>query len=102
SGDSRAALEALDNVTMLEADHVGALALTGEIYISEKRFAEAAQSLARLASLTNAPTQQRLMSGIAAVDLYENRLNQLQQALDVLVGLHRSGLATLAVKERLA
>jgi hypothetical protein len=42
------------------------------------------------------------MSGIAAVDLYENRLNQLQQALDVLVGLHRGGLATLAVRERLA
>lgn len=102
AGDSRAALEALENVTMLEADHVGALALTGEIYISEKRFDEAAQSLARLAGLTNAPAQQRLMSGIAAVDLYENRLNQMQQALDVLVGLHRNGLATLAVRERLA
>lgn len=102
AGDSRGALEALENVTMLEADHVGALALTGEIYISEKRFGEAAQNLARLATLANAPAQQRLMSGIAAVDLYENRLNQLQQALDVLVGLHRGGLATLAVRERLA
>lgn len=102
ANDSKGALEALENVTMLEADHVGALALTGEIYISEKRFAEAAQNLARLASLSNAPAQQRLMSGIAAVDLYENRLSEFDKALEVLVGLHRAGLATLPVRERLA
>lgn len=102
AGDSKAALEALENVTMLEPDHVGALALTGEIYISEKRFAEAAQSLARLATLANAPAQQRLMSGIAAVDLYENRLSEFGKALEVLVGLHRAGLSTLPVRERLA
>jgi lipopolysaccharide biosynthesis regulator YciM len=102
SGDSAAALEALDNVTMLEPDHVGALALTGEIYISEKRFADAAEKLARLAELSEAPTQQRLMSGIAAVDLYENRLGRVDRAKEVLLGLHRAGLATLPVRERLA
>jgi tetratricopeptide (TPR) repeat protein len=101
-GNSRAALESLDNVTMLEPDHVGALALTGEIYISEKRFDEAAEALARLSRLNEAPTQQRLMSGIAAVDLYENRLGQRDKALDVLITLHRSGLSTLPVRERLA
>jgi tetratricopeptide (TPR) repeat protein len=101
-GNSKAALEALDNVTMLEPDHVGALALTGEIYISEKRFAEAAEALARLSRLSEAPTQQRLMSGIAAVDLYENRLQERDKALDVLLTLHRSGLSTLPVRERLA
>jgi tetratricopeptide (TPR) repeat protein len=102
SGNSRDALEALDNVTMLEPDHVGALALTGEIYIMEKRFNEAAEALSRLAQLGEAPTQQRLMSGIAAVDLYENRLGQRDRALEVLVTLHRSGLSTLPVRERLA
>ncbi|HVW29053.1 MAG TPA: tetratricopeptide repeat protein [Polyangiaceae bacterium] len=101
-GNSRAALEALDNVTMLEPDHVGALALTGEIYISEKRFDEAAEALARLSELPEAPTQQRLMSGVAAVDLYENRLGKLDKALEVLLTLHRSGLSTLPVRERLA
>jgi len=89
-------------VTMLEPDHVGALALTGEIYIMEKRFNEAAEALSRLARLGEAPTQQRLMSGIAAVDLYENRLGQRDRALEVLVTLHRSGLSTLPVRERLA
>jgi tetratricopeptide (TPR) repeat protein len=102
SGKSVAALEALENVTMLEPDHVGALALTGEIYITDKRFAEAAEKLARLAGLPGAPAQQRLMSGIAAVDLYENRLGEVERGLEVLVGLHRAGLATLPVRERLA
>ncbi|HEX4335906.1 MAG TPA: hypothetical protein VH062_08335 [Polyangiaceae bacterium] len=101
-GNSKGALEALDNVTMLEPDHVGALALTGEIYISEKRFDEAAEALSRLSGLGEAPTQQRLMSGIAAVDLYENRLGQLDKALDVLITVHRSGLSTMPVRERLA
>ncbi|HVU04923.1 MAG TPA: tetratricopeptide repeat protein [Polyangiaceae bacterium] len=102
SGDADGALEALENVTMLEPDHVGALALTGEIYITDKRFEEAAEKLARLASLSAAPAQQRLMSGIAAVDLYENRLGRVDRALEVLSGLHRSGLSTLPVRERLA
>jgi tetratricopeptide (TPR) repeat protein len=102
AGDTEGALEALDNVTMLEPDHVGALALTGEICIMNKRFAEAAESLARLATLAEAPAPQRLMSGIAAVDLYENRLGQADQALSVLVKLHQAGLATLPVRERLA
>src|SRR6201999_2069846 len=65
-------------------------------------FDEAAEALARLSQLPEAPTQQRLMSGIAAVDLYENRLRKLDKALEVLLTLHRSGLSTLPVRERLA
>ena len=42
------------------------------------------------------------VSGIAAVDLYENRLGRVDKALDVLITLHRSGLSTLPVRERLA
>jgi tetratricopeptide (TPR) repeat protein len=42
------------------------------------------------------------MSGVAAVDLYENKLQDLPQALDVLIALFRSGLSTLPVRERLA
>lgn len=102
AGDSAGALEALDNVRMLEADHVGALAMTGEIYIGEKRFDEAAESLSRLASLSDAPAPQRLMGGVAAADLYEGRLGQLDRALEVLTRLYRDGLSTLPIRERLA
>jgi tetratricopeptide (TPR) repeat protein len=101
-GDIDGALSALENVTMLEPDHVGALALLGEVYITRGNFAEAAPALARLAAIDQAPKQQRLMSGLAAVDLYEKKLGKTESALAVLVALHRAGLSNPAVRERLA
>ncbi|NRA32854.1 MAG: tetratricopeptide repeat protein [Polyangiaceae bacterium] len=100
--DTEQALAALDNVTLLEPDHVGALALTGEIHITAGRFEEAAEKLARLSVLEDAPDKQRLMSGVAAVDLYENKLKDLDRAVEVLSALHASGLSTMPVRERLA
>jgi cellulose synthase operon protein C len=102
ASDREGALSALENVRLLEPDHVGALALSGEIYITLGRFAEAAENLARLGALPEAPAQQRLVSGIAAVDLYENKLDDVYAALDVLSNLHKTGLSTLPVRERLA
>jgi cellulose synthase operon protein C len=101
-GDREGALTALENVRLLEPDHVGALALSGEISITEGRFDEAAEHLAELAAHPKAPTQQRLMSGVAAVDIFENKLNDVGRALDVLTGLHAAKLSTLPVRERLA
>jgi cellulose synthase operon protein C len=102
SGDREGALAALENVRMLEPDHVGALALSGEIYLTLQRFAEAAEQLGRLSGLSEAPTQQRLMSGVAAVDIYENKLKELGPALEILSGLQEARLGTLQVRERLA
>jgi len=102
AGDREGALSALENVRLLEPEHVGALALSGEVYITLGRFAEAAENLARLGALDEAPAQQRLMSGIAAVDLYENKLDDAYAALDVLANLHSAGLGNLLVRERLA
>lgn len=102
AGDREGALAALVKVRELEPNHVGALALMGEICITLQRFEEAADNLSRLARHPEAPGQQRLMSGVAAVDLYENRLKDLPKALDVLGGLYRAGLSTLPVRERLA
>lgn len=101
-GDLDGALAALENVTMLEPDHVGALALLGEVQMKKGAFAEAAPFLARLAVTNDAPHQQRLMSGIMAVDIYENKLGQPDKALEVLTKLHQAGLSTLPVRERLA
>ncbi|MCC6648641.1 MAG: tetratricopeptide repeat protein [Polyangiaceae bacterium] len=101
-GDYEGAQDALSNVTMLEADHVGALALSGEIFIKKGEFAEAAAALSRLALHEEAPPQQRLISGVAAVDLYEKKLDRVDEALRVLTSLHESGLSTLPVRERLA
>lgn len=102
SGDREGALTALENVTLLEPDHVGALALAGEIYLTSGKLPEAADKLARLSTLSDAPAKQRLMSGVAAVDIYENKLGESEKALGVLDGLYRAGLSTLPVRERLA
>ena len=101
-GDQDGALQSLKDVTLLEPDHVGALALAGEICIVRAQFADAAPLLARLAGLSGAPKQQRVISGMAAVDLYYKKLKQPEKALDVLLGLHRNGLSTTKVRERLA
>ncbi len=101
-GDFEGAMSALDNVTMLEPDHVGALALAGEVYIRRGDFEQAVEHLARLAKHPEAPAQQRLVSGMAAVDLCENRLHRNDKALEILRALSGSGLSTLPVRERLA
>ncbi len=101
-GDQDGALAALEHVTMLDPDHVGALALLGEINIRRGNFEQAAVSLGRLAVLDAAPAKNRVTAGVAAVDLYENKLNQFDKALEVLLALHKAKLSTLPVRERLA
>ncbi|MEA2746300.1 MAG: hypothetical protein QOI41_443 [Myxococcales bacterium] len=101
-GDPDGALEALEHVTMFDENHVGALALTGEIFIRRGMFAEAAEKLARLATVELAPPKNRITAGVAAVDLYENKLGRHDLALDVLLALHNAKLTTLPVRERLA
>jgi cellulose synthase operon protein C len=101
-GDADGALVALENVTILEPDHVGALALSGEIFIRKERYAEAAESLGRLAKIEATPPKNRVTAGIAAVDLYENKLQRFDLALDVLLTLHKAKLTSMPVRERLA
>ncbi len=101
-GDVDGALAALEDVTMLEPDHVGALALAGEIQIAKHAFDKAAPLLARLAEVEGAPKQQRLMSGVAAADLYEGKLQKPEKALEVLAMMHKTGLSTQPIRERLA
>ncbi|GEM_PF-359452 len=101
-GDPDGALEALEHVVKFDENHVGALALTGEIFIRRGMFAEAAEKLARLARVEAAPPKNRVTAGVAAVDLYENKLGQHDKALEVLLALHQAQLTTLPVRERLA
>jgi tetratricopeptide (TPR) repeat protein len=101
-GDQDGALKSLEHVTMLDPDHVGALALLGEINIRRGHFEDAAASLARLAMLDGAPAKNRVTAGVAAVDLYEKKLDRYDKALEVLVSLHQAKFSTLPVRERLA
>ena len=101
-GDQDGALDALEHVTMLDPDHVGALALLGEINIRRGNF-EAGGRVARdgSPSLDNAPAKNRVTAGVAAVDLYENKLDRFDKALEVLLALHR-GEALDAARARAA
>ena len=101
-GDREAALQALENVTLLEPNHVGALALAAEVAISNQQLEDATKYLDQLARLDAAPSKQRLMSAIAAADLYESKLNKPELAVSLLLAINQSGLATLDVRERLA
>ncbi|HVZ31827.1 MAG TPA: hypothetical protein VG963_05345, partial [Polyangiaceae bacterium] len=101
-GDAPAALAALDRVVALDTRHIRALALFGEIYITQQRHREATEVLARLAETAEASAEERLTSGLFAVDLYENQLQNTERALEVLLALERAGLGGLAVRERLA
>ncbi len=94
------ALAALENVTLLEPDHIGALALSADISKAQGDLGQAAAFYAELSRVAKAPGEQRLMSGITAVDAYE-KLGEHDKALEVLVSLHRAGLSTLPVRERL-
>jgi tetratricopeptide (TPR) repeat protein len=85
---------------MLEPDHIGALALSADIAKARGDLAQAAGYYADLSKVTAAPGEQRLMSGITAVDLFE-KVEDHQRALQVLISLHKSGLSTRPVRERL-
>jgi predicted Zn-dependent protease len=102
SGDFDGALKALEHVTILEPDHVGALALLGEINIRRGRFEDAASALKRLATLGGAPPKNRVTAALAAADLYETKLERPDAALDVLMAIQFANLTTTAVRERLA
>ncbi|MCL2778782.1 MAG: hypothetical protein FWD73_12340 [Polyangiaceae bacterium] len=101
-GDADGALEALAHVTMFDEDHIGALALASEILIRRGEFDEAAKKLSHVAHVEKAPAKNRITAGIAAADLYENKLGRHDLALDVLLLLDDAKLTTLPVRERLA
>src|SRR5260370_881166 len=100
-GDPDGALKALDHVTMLDPHHLGALALLGEINIRRGHFEDAAAALAQLAMLDSAPAKSRVTAAVAAVDLYENKLNRFDRSLGVLLSVHKAKILTLPVRERL-
>jgi hypothetical protein len=101
-GDRDGALAALEAVSTIDPQHVGALALAGEIHIGRGQYDDAARYLAQLARQKDAPVKQRLMGGLAAADLFDKKLNHPAFAKDILLDLHREGHSTDALRERLA
>src|SRR5690606_8643632 len=82
--------------------HVGARALASEIFISLRNYSRAAAELAQLAAMPHAPAEQRHLSALAAVDLYETQLGDVDSAVKVLNSMEGAPGDRLLIKERLA
>ncbi len=96
------AATAAQQVLQEQSEHVEALAMVGEVYVSLGRHEEAVEILQRAASLESAPREQRLAGGLAAVDILENQLDSTERALEVLLAMHKAGLSDPSIRERIA
>ena len=96
------ALGALDNLLMLEAGHVGGLALLVELQVLRENWAGAVEALRSLARADDVPGTQRRIARLGAADFLENRLDDLEGALAELRALHESDLADREIYERMA
>jgi Tfp pilus assembly protein PilF len=80
-GHLEAALECLDNVLMLDDEHLGALGLSAQIQTARGRFREAVASLDRLAAASSLPKTQRRLAILGAADFLEHKLDDRAGAL---------------------
>jgi tetratricopeptide (TPR) repeat protein len=99
--DLDSALSTLDALMALEPEHLGALALSGEVHLARGEDALACDKLQALAAHNDAPSRQRLLSGLTAADLAARRLDDPARALEILRHLCASGIANVDVRERL-
>ncbi len=101
-GDRDGAVRALDDLVRLQDDHLGAWALSAELHLKSDRVDRAAPALVRIAEHEGAPEEQRWMSGLAAADLYDQRLHDPARALTLLVSIAQHGLTPFPLTERIA
>jgi cellulose synthase operon protein C len=101
-GQNEQAFATLEYVRSVQPEHVGALALIGEIHIRKGEFELAANVLEQLARVDAAPARNRVTAAIAAVDLMENKLGRFDRSFRVLATIDAAGLSTLATRERYA
>jgi cellulose synthase operon protein C len=80
-GDLAAALDALDNVLMLDDEHLGALGLSAEIQTARGNFREAVAALDQLAAASSLPRAQRRLAALGAADFLEHKLDDREGAL---------------------
>jgi len=101
-GDREAAQAALDNLLMLESDHVGGLALSVEIFVSLSKWAEAVECLRQLADNEDVPASQKRLSRLGAADFLEKKLGDPKGALAELEKLVELGLGDASLFGRMA
>jgi tetratricopeptide (TPR) repeat protein len=97
------ALAALDNLLLLEDEHVGGLALQVELHVQREAFDDAVASLRALAAARSAPASQRRIARLGAAEFLEKKLGDPAGALAELSAIETElGMADRAVYERIA
>ncbi|MGE0786724.1 MAG: hypothetical protein AB7S26_13715 [Sandaracinaceae bacterium] len=101
-GRREEALGALDNLLLLDSDHLGGLALLVELQVQQENWGGAVEALRSLASANDVPGSQQRIARLGAADFLQNKLDDLAGALEELTALHEAGLADLEIYERAA
>lgn len=96
------ALGALDNLLMLDGEHLGGLALLVELQVQNEDWEGAVEALRALAAADEMPDSQRRIAHLGAADFLEHRLDDPEGALSELGAIERIGLADRAIHERMA
>lgn len=97
------ALASLDNLLLLEPEHVGGLALQVEIHVQREAFDDAVDSLRALASAESAPASQRRIARLGAAEFLEKKLQDPAGALAELTAIDTElKMADRVVYERMA
>lgn len=101
-GDYEGAFAALENLLLLESEHLGGLALLVELHVQGEQFAEAVDALRQIASAEGVPASQRRIARLGAADFLDKRLDDARGALGELRQIEELGLADRALYERVA
>ena len=100
-GQRDEALAALENLLLLEGDHVGGLALLVELQVQRESWEEVVDGLRRLAA-ANVPPAQKRIAHLGAADFLEKRLDRPRDAVTELEAIEALGLGDTALYDRLA
>jgi tetratricopeptide (TPR) repeat protein len=95
------ALATLDNLLMLESEHLGGLALLVEIQVQKEDWAGAVETLRTLAGAEDVPDSQRRIARLGAADFLQGKLEDREGALDELLALDEAGLSDRPILERI-
>lgn len=95
------ALSAIDELLLLDEQHVGAIALAVEIHAQREEWQDAVEALRRL-TCADIPAKQKRIAHLGAADFLENKLGDPVGALTELAAIDALGLADAALHERRA
>lgn len=100
-GELDEALVAIENLVMLDEQHVGGIALAVEIYVSREQWSEAVDSLRQIAR-ADVPAKQKRISRMGAADFLQKKLDDPLGALAELEEVEKLGMADAKIFERMA